>query len=136
MAPGTAIVALWVPAVVFAHVFAVFWFIRTWLIYDPRWLAGLRRRSSSSGGGATTRALPSSHATAAAAAPVGAHACSEGKSDQDDIVLKLGVEMALARKSFCDVAAAGGKLGVWAALALPACAVPSALILPACLHAC
>lgn len=44
---NTAIVALWVPVVVFAHLFAGFWFIKTFLLYDPRPLAAIRRRRSS-----------------------------------------------------------------------------------------
>jgi len=44
---NTAIVALWVPVVVLAHVFAAFWFLKTYLLYDPRPLAAIRRRRSS-----------------------------------------------------------------------------------------
>lgn len=43
----TAIVGLWVPVVVFAHVFSAFWFIKTFLVYDPRPLRLFRRRRSS-----------------------------------------------------------------------------------------
>uniref|UniRef100_A0A383VRM2 ABC transporter domain-containing protein n=1 Tax=Tetradesmus obliquus TaxID=3088 RepID=A0A383VRM2_TETOB len=43
----TAIVGLWVPVVVFAHVFSAFWFIKTFLVYDPRPLHLFRRRRSS-----------------------------------------------------------------------------------------
>lgn len=46
----TAIITLWVPVVVFAHVFAAFWFIKTYLLYDPRPLAVFRRRRSTSAG--------------------------------------------------------------------------------------
>eukprot|EP00879_Flechtneria_rotunda_P017044 GHRR01017850.1.p1 GENE.GHRR01017850.1~~GHRR01017850.1.p1 ORF type:complete len:820 (+),score=223.92 GHRR01017850.1:95-2554(+) len=51
----TAIVGLWVPVVVFAHLFAGFWFLKTFLLYDPRPLAALRRKSSSNGKTAKTR---------------------------------------------------------------------------------
>jgi hypothetical protein len=43
----TAIVELWVPVIVFAHVFSAFWFIKTFLVYDPRPLRLFRRRRSS-----------------------------------------------------------------------------------------
>jgi hypothetical protein len=56
---ATAIVGLWVPVVVFAHLFSAFWFIKTWLVYDPRPLAVLRRKRPSATG------LPTSTSTAA-----------------------------------------------------------------------
>jgi hypothetical protein len=44
----TAIVELWVPVVVFAHVFAAFWFLRLYLLHDPRALRIFSRRRRSS----------------------------------------------------------------------------------------
>jgi hypothetical protein len=71
----TAIVGLWVPVVVFAHIFAGFWFIKTYLLYDPRPLAAFRRRRSSS-----ASKLPKSRIS---------EGCEEQGDRTEDVVLSL-----------------------------------------------
>jgi len=45
---NTSIVELWAPVVIFAHLFASFWFIRLFLLHDPRALRVFQRRRRSS----------------------------------------------------------------------------------------
>lgn len=40
----SSILGLWAPVVAFAHIFAFFWFMKTYLLEDPRALAVLKRR--------------------------------------------------------------------------------------------
>lgn len=42
----TAIIGLWVPVVVFAHVFSAFWFLKTFLVYQGPIRIFRRRRPS------------------------------------------------------------------------------------------
>lgn len=41
---STAITALWVPVVIFAHIFAFFWLVKTYLLHDPRALGLFSRK--------------------------------------------------------------------------------------------
>lgn len=57
--PSTAIPGLWVPSLLFANAFAVFWLVRSFSLMNPAWLVPLRRllpsactRSTGGGGSA------------------------------------------------------------------------------------
>jgi hypothetical protein len=49
---NTTITALWVPVVVFSHLFAFFWFARMWMLHHPN-LFGKRGKKPSSSGSAS-----------------------------------------------------------------------------------
>jgi hypothetical protein len=55
--PTTAILSLWVPAFIFAHLFAGFWLVRAVLLMNPGWLRSVgfsrgKKGSEAAGGGA------------------------------------------------------------------------------------
>ena len=93
----TSIVQLWVPVVVFAHLFAAYWLLKTWMLSAPR--AGRRSsRSQARGGlvGALQRLLCGGSSTARAAAKATAKPAAGAKGAAAAVTAASGADQQAA----------------------------------------
>jgi hypothetical protein len=78
----TSIFALWIPMVAFAHFFAAFWLVRTWMLNSP--LARRKAKRASGAAGAASRARRSMKLPASSA-PAG-----DAEAGVDQVALEVG----------------------------------------------